>query len=159
MLIALVIALVVVPLVELYVLIQVGDWIGYLPAFALLIGISICGGFLVKRQGLNAWRRARTQLEAGELPAAELVDGAVILGAGALLLTPGFVTDVIGLLLLISPLRWLPRRWARSHVAVRTGNQVYGRVVNVRNTASAPPADPTAAPAIEPPDRPLRPPK
>ncbi len=165
LLLGIVIALVVVPVVELYVIIQVGGWIGFLPAIALLLSISIVGGYLVKRQGTGTWRRAQAQLRAGELPAAELMDGAVILAAGAMLLTPGFVTDAIGLLLLVSPLRWLPRRWARNHVAVRTGNRVYGRVIDVRNTATGPPPDRTpdgrpdatrVPPAIKPPDSPPR---
>ena len=88
MLLVLIVALVVVPLVELFVIIQVGQWIGFLPTIGLLIGISIVGGILVKREGLSAWRRAQAQLGAGEVPAAELVDGALILAAGALLLTP-----------------------------------------------------------------------
>ena len=161
LLLGLIVTLVVVPVVELYVIIQVGDWIGYLETIALLLVISIAGGYLVKRQGMGTWRRAQVQLRAGELPAAELIDGAVILAAGALLMAPGFVTDAIGLLLLVSPLRWLPRRWARNHVAVRTGNRVYGRVIDVRNTATGPPpgtrpGETPMPPVIEPPDSPPR---
>ena len=139
MLVALVIALVVVPLVELFVIIQVGEWIGYGPTILLLVAISIAGGLLVKRQGLGAWRRAQAQLRAGEMPAAELVDGALVLVAGALLLTPGFVTDAIGLLLLIPAVRFFPRRWARNHRAVRTTGAVYGRIIDVRGTAGPTP--------------------
>lgn len=149
LLLALVVALVVVPLVELYVIIRVGEWIGYLPTFALLILISITGAYLVKREGLSALRRARAQLRAGELPAAELVDGAMIVVAGALLLTPGFVTDAIGALLLLPPLRYFGRRWAREHTVTRAGNVVYGRVIDVRGTGGPPP--PPERPAIEPP--------
>ena len=161
MLLTLIVALVVIPLLELWVFLEVGSWIGYFPTILLLIAISISGGYLVKRQGLGAWRRAQAQLRAGEIPAAEFVDGTVILAAGALLMTPGFVTDALGLLLLISPLRLLPRRWVRNHTATRTGNAVYGRVINVRNTATSPPTDPgrpppgttsVPAPVIETPD-------
>lgn len=160
MLLFLVAVLVVVPLVELFVIVRVGDWIGYLPTFALLIGISICGGYLVKREGIGTWRRAQAQLRAGEIPAAELVDGAIIVTAGALLLTPGFVTDAIGLLLLFPPTRFLPRRWARRHRTVRTGNLVYGKVIDVRGTGGPPPPPPPPRsrpddpPAIEAPDPP-----
>ena len=154
MLLFLVVVLVVVPLVELFVIVRVGEWIGYLPTFALLIGISICGGFLVKREGIGTLRRAQAQLRAGEIPAAELVDGAIIVTAGALLLTPGFVTDAIGLLLLFPPTRFLPRRWAQEHRTVRTGNVVYGRVIDVRGTGGPPPNRPDDPPARElpPPD-------
>ncbi len=156
MLIVLVVALVVVPLVELFVIIQVGQWIGFLPTLALLIAISIVGGILVKREGLSTWRRAQAQLRAGEVPAAELVDGALILAAGALLLTPGFVTDAIGFLLLIPAARFFPRRWARNHRATRTGSFVYGRVIDVRGTGGPDPSRPDPSgpdhPAIEPPD-------
>ena len=149
MLLLLVVILVGVPLLELFVFIQVGNWIGYEPTIALMLGISICGALLVKREGLGAWRRAQAQLRAGEVPAAELVDGALIMGAGALLLTPGFVTDAIGLLLLLPPVRYFPRRWARTHRVVRTGNMVYGRVIDVRGTGGPPPEPPSALP---PPD-------
>lgn len=142
MIVVLIIALIVVPLVELFVFVQVGQWIGYLPAIVLLLAFSVVGAYLVKREGLNAWRRAQAQLRAGEIPAAELVDGALILFAGALLLTPGFVTDLVGLLLLIPAMRFFPRRWARNHRVTRTGGVVYGRVVDVRGRPRpAPPID------------------
>ncbi len=146
----LIVALLVVPLVELYVIIQVGDWIGFFPTFALLIIISIVGAFLVKREGLNTWRRAQAQLRAGELPAGELIDGALIVVAGVMLLTPGFVTDALGALLLLPAMRYFPRRWARRHAAVRTGNVVYGRVIDVRGTGGPEPS-PEDPPMIDPP--------
>ena len=167
MIVALIIALVVVPLIELYVFVQVGQSIGYPYAIVMLLAFSVVGAYLVKREGLNAWRRAQAQLRAGEIPAAELVDGALILFAGALLLTPGFVTDLVGLLLLIPAMRFFPRRWAANHRVTRTGGAVYGRVVDVRGRPrSAPPIDVrgTAGPvrpdvesppaAIDPPHRP-----
>jgi UPF0716 protein FxsA len=145
----LILLLVVLPLVELYVIVRVGEWIGYLPTFALLIGISIVGAYLVKREGVTTWRRAQSQLRAGELPAAELMDGALIVTAGAMLLTPGFVTDAVGALLLLPAMRYFPRRWARNHTTVRAGNVVYGKVIDVRGTAE--PSPPPERPAIEPP--------
>ncbi len=169
MIVVLIIALVVVPLVELFVFVQVGQWIGYLPAIVLLLVFSVVGAYLVKREGLNAWRRAQAQLRAGEIPAAELVDGALILFAGALLLTPGFLTDLVGLLLLIPAMRFFPRRWARNHQVTRAGGAVYGRVVggggrfrpappiDVRGTAGRPsrPDVDSPPPAI---DHPIDPP-
>ncbi len=146
----LIVALVVVPLVELFVIIRVGEWIGFQYTIPLLIALSIGGAILVKREGLGAWRRAQAQLRAGEVPAAELVDGVLILSAGVLLLTPGFVTDAIGFLLLIPVVRYFPRRWARSHRYTRASGAVYGRVIDVRGTAG--PSTAPHPPAIEPPD-------
>ena len=89
-------------------------------------------------------------MRAGEIPAAEAVDGALIAGAGLLLIVPGFVTDVIGLLLLAPPLRWPARRWVRTHRYVRTGNVVFGRVIDVRGTGGPPPEPPAALPPGDP---------
>jgi UPF0716 protein FxsA len=132
--------------IEIFVFVQVGEWIGYGAAILALIAIALFGAWLVKREGLGTWRRAQAQLRAGEVPAGEAVDGALIAGAGLLLIVPGFVTDVIGLLLLLPPLRWPARRWARTHRFVRTGNVVYGRVIDVRGTGGPPPDPPAALP-------------
>jgi UPF0716 protein FxsA len=109
---------IVIPLVEIAVIIQVGQYLGVVNTIGLLLLISIGGAWIVKRQGLGALRRIREQGDLGRVPAAELFDGALILVAGVLLLTPGFVTDAFGLLLLIPPVRagmrwWLRRRWER----------------------------------------------
>jgi UPF0716 protein FxsA len=136
--------------IEIFVFVQVGQWIGFGAAILAMIAISLFGAWLVKREGLGTWRRAQAQLRAGEIPAAEVVDGALIAGAGLLLVVPGFVTDAIGLLLLLPPLRWPARRWVRSHRFVRSGNAVYGRVIDVRGTAG-PPAEPPHPPAPLPP--------
>jgi UPF0716 protein FxsA len=138
--------LVTMSALEIFVFVQVGQWIGYGPAVLALIAISLFGFWLVKREGLGTWRRAQAQLRAGEIPAAEAVDGALIAGAGLLLIVPGFITDAIGLLMLLPPARYFPRRWARTHRVVRTGNVVYGRVIDVRGTAGAPPEPPSALP-------------
>ena len=95
----------VVPFVELFVIIQVGQAIGALNTIALLILVSAVGAWLVKREGLSVLRRAQARVDQGGLPGRELVDGVLILFAGALLLTPGFVTDVVGVLLLLPPVR------------------------------------------------------
>jgi UPF0716 protein FxsA len=99
----------VVPFVELYVLIQVGHVIGVLPTIAVLIAVSVIGAWLVKREGLATLRRVRERVDAGQVPGRELVDGLLILLAGALLLTPGFLSDVLGILLLLPPVRALVR--------------------------------------------------
>jgi UPF0716 protein FxsA len=98
----LVAAFVVVPLVEIYVLIQVGQVIGPWPTIALLILDSVLGSWLIKREGSRAWRELSAALNTGAIPGRELADAALILIGGTLMLTPGFVTDVLGLLL-ISP--------------------------------------------------------
>ena len=106
----LLLALVVVPIVELYVIIQVGQQIGALPTVALLVVVSVLGAALLRREGSRAWRAFREATVAGRVPAREVADGALVLLAGSLLLTPGFVSDVVGLLLLVPPARAVLRR-------------------------------------------------
>jgi UPF0716 protein FxsA len=103
----------VVPLVELYVLIQVGQEIGALWTIALLVLVSVIGAWLAKREGFGVWLRMQDQVAAGRMPGIELVDAFLILLAGALLLTPGFVTDVLAVVLLIPPTRAVVRRVLR----------------------------------------------
>ncbi|NCY15614.1 MAG: FxsA family protein [Actinobacteria bacterium] len=101
---------VVAPLVELYVLVQVAHLIGLLPALALLVLLSLFGAWLVKREGVAVLRRLRNSLATGEMPTNSLVDGGLIVIAGALCIVPGFVSDCIGLLLLVPPVRTPVRR-------------------------------------------------
>lgn len=100
----------VMPLVELYVILQVGSSIGVLPTIALLLLDSIVGAWLVKREGAKAWRAFRRAIEEARVPARETADGALIIFGGALLLTPGFVTDILGLACVVPPTRALMRR-------------------------------------------------
>lgn len=115
----LVLVFLVVPLVELYVLIQVGSAIGALNTIALLIVMGVAGGWLMKREGLGVVRRVQSQLRAGRAPAAEVVDGFLILLGGALMLTPGFLSDILGLSLLVPPVRALVRAGLGRHLRVR----------------------------------------
>src|SRR4051794_8962285 len=101
---------IVVPIAELYVIIQVGQSIGVLPTIALLILDSILGTMLMRSQGRITWRRFNEVLQAGRPPAREVIDGALVLLGGAFLLTPGFLTDVLGVALLLPPSRALIRR-------------------------------------------------
>ncbi len=94
-----------VPLVEIAVLIQVGGWIGHGPTLALVVLTAILGTWQLRAQGLATLLRARDQVDRGALPARELFDGACLLVAGALLLTPGFVTDAVGFLLFLPLVR------------------------------------------------------
>lgn len=107
---------IVVPVVELYVIVQVAGGIGILETLAVLFTVSVVGASLVRRQGMSVIAKIQRQLANGAMPGKELVDGGLVLFAGALLLTPGFVTDSVGLLLLFPltrlPIRaWLQRRF------------------------------------------------
>src|SRR4051794_11442284 len=110
MLLPLVLLFIVVPIVEIYVIIQVGQAIGALWTIALLVADSILGSVLMRAQGRAAWRRFNEVIAAGRVPAREVVDGVLVIFGGALLLTPGFVTDVFGLTFLLPPTRALIRR-------------------------------------------------
>ncbi len=112
----LLIAFIVVPIIELAVIIQVGQAIGVVPTVLLLLAMSAAGAWLVRREGLKSWRRFRTALDQARIPAAEVVDGALVMLGGALMLTPGFVTDVFGLLLVAPPSRALVNRAIRTRV-------------------------------------------
>jgi UPF0716 protein FxsA len=123
----LVLLFLVLPIVELYVIIRVGQEIGALYTIGLLLVISVVGAWLAKREGLGVWRRINQQVNAGNVPGAELVDAFLILFAGALLLTPGFITDVLAIVLLIPPSRALVRHTLR--------RRFMGRVEVFRGTA------------------------
>lgn len=99
----------VVPIVELYVIVQVAQGVGVAETIGLLILVSVVGAWLVRAQGLGVLRRIQQQLEGGALPGKELVDGGLIVFAGALMLTPGFVTDALGVALLLPPTRVIVR--------------------------------------------------
>ena len=107
---ALFVAFIVVPLVEIYVLIQVGQVIGPWWTILLLILDSLFGTWLIRREGGRAWLALRVALESGRMPARELADGALILVGGTLMLTPGFVTDAFGILLILPFTRPVARR-------------------------------------------------
>ena len=97
-----------VPIVEMWILIEVGGWIGALPTIALVVLTATLGLSLLKRQGLSTLMSARRKMDEGSIPASELVSGVMIAVGGALLLTPGFVTDAIGFALLVPQTRqWL----------------------------------------------------
>ena len=100
---------IVVPIAELAVIIQVGEQIGVWWTIAILIADSILGSLLMRSQGRASWRRFNVALQAGRPPAREVLDGVLVIFGGALLLTPGFITDILGLILLIPPTRALVR--------------------------------------------------
>jgi UPF0716 protein FxsA len=153
----LVLLFVAVPLVELFVILQVGDLIGIWPTIAILIADSILGSVLMRSQGRASWRRFNAALGEGRPPAREVLDGALVIFGGALLLTPGFVTDILGLCLLVPPTRavvraMLVRRLAhRMVVSAATRAAPFPRrpargAYDVEGTASEVPADPPRLP-------------
>ena len=128
MLVRLVVLFAVVPVIEIYLIIKAGQLIGPLPTVLLLLVISLAGAWLVRSQGFMILRRIQSELAEGRLPAAELLDGAMILAGGVLLLTPGFFTDLLGLFFLIPFTRrvikqtvrsWLQGRLDRGGVIIR----------------------------------------
>lgn len=117
----LLVAFVVVPIAELYVLIQVGQVLGVLPTLALLVADSALGAYLLRREGAKAWRALRAALADRRIPGREVADGALVVFGGALLLTPGFLTDVLGLLCILPPSRAVLRRALTGVVSARLG--------------------------------------
>ncbi len=121
------VAFVVVPLVEIYVVIQVGQTIGAWWTIALLVLDSLLGAWLVKREGRRAWQALRAALTTYRPPAKELADGALILIGGTLMLTPGFATDVLGFLLILPFTRPIFRRALSAYVGSRMTVVAAGR--------------------------------
>jgi UPF0716 protein FxsA len=105
----LIVLFIVVPIAELAVIIQVGSWIGFWWTLALLVADSVLGAMLMRSQGRAAWRRFNAAVAEGRAPTREVLDGVLVIFGGALLLTPGFLTDVVGLLFLFPPTRVLVR--------------------------------------------------
>lgn len=108
-----------IPFAEIYVLLQVGHAIGVLNTLALLLLVSIVGAWLAKREGLGVLRRMQRAVNEGRVPGTELVDGFLVLLAAALMLTPGFLTDIVAIFLLLPPVRAVVRRELRRRFARR----------------------------------------
>lgn len=122
--------LVGVPVLEIYVIGQVGHAIGALPTVALLLATSVAGGWLLRHQGSRAWRAFTTAVAERRPPHREVADGTLVLLGGTLMLVPGFVTDLLGLACLLPPTRTLARRVLLGAVARRVAA---GGVVRVRS--------------------------
>jgi len=136
--ILLVALLIIVPVVELFVFVQVAQWIGVFEALALLIAVSFLGAWVVKIQGVGVIRRISQDLSNRRVPAGGIVDGALLLVAGTLLLVPGFLTDLVGLVLLVPVARvgirnGLIGRWTRKYLP---------RTVRMRPAPPRPPSGP-----------------
>ena len=107
---------IILPLLELYVILEVGSVFGPIPTVLLVVLTAVAGAFFTKLEGLRTLHRMQQQIIVGQMPAEELVDSVLICVAGVLLLTPGFLTDAFGLWILIPPTRLLFKRWLRSQV-------------------------------------------
>ena len=124
---ALIAIFIAVPLAELYVILKVADLIGVVPTIAILAADSLLGSWLLRSQGRAVWNRFNTAVREGRVPHSEVIDGVLIIFGGAFLITPGFLTDVIGLLLLLPPTRAGFRRIARRSIERRSGVDVVTR--------------------------------
>ena len=136
MLAVLILLLVSVPLLELFVIVQVAGGLGAGQTILLLLVVSVVGAWMVRRSGLGVLRQIRTRLAEGEIPGKELVDGLLILLAGAFMLTPGFLTDALGLLMLFRPTRAV----VRSLLMRRYGKRIDIGPINA-NPANVNPSD------------------
>ncbi|MBW2185981.1 MAG: membrane protein FxsA [Deltaproteobacteria bacterium] len=120
MFIKLLILFISVPIVEIYVLLEAGELIGLWPTISLIFLTGIAGAYLARTQGSDTAKKIQIALQKGEMPTEELLDGAMILAGGITLLTPGFVTDLIGFSLLLPVTRTLikeiTRKWLKRMV-------------------------------------------
>jgi UPF0716 protein FxsA len=134
----LVVAFVSVPLVEIWTILQAGRLVGPWWTIALLVASGVVGGWLVRREGGRAWRALRETLGRGRMPAQELADGALVLVGGTLMLTPGFLSDVVGILMILPATRPVARR-----LLTRTLERRLVGAVNVRR-----PGPPAGGPVV-----------
>lgn len=124
----LVIAFIIVPIIEIYLIVQVDAAIGGWETLGLLVLDSVVGAWLVRREGFSILARVQATLGRGELPTDDLVEGLLVLFAGALMLTPGFLTDALGFVLLLPPTRAMVRNVLKARFAgrIRVGRGAYG---------------------------------
>jgi UPF0716 protein FxsA len=121
----------IVPILEIFVIIQVGQAIGAWPTVLLLLFESALGAWIIRHEGRRAWRSLRGAFETGRLPSRELADAGLVLVGGTLLLTPGFITDIVGFFLVLPFTRPLARRMLSAYVAYRARRST-GRVRVIR---------------------------
>ena len=139
-LLALVALFILVPIAELYVILKVGDAIGAIWTVLILAADSVLGSLLLRSQGRAVWRRFNEALAVGRMPHREVIDGVLVIFGGALLLTPGFLTDILGIALLLPPTRAIVRR-----VLVRTAaRRMASSVTSFSVRAGGPPRSPRA---------------
>lgn len=148
---------VLVPLLELALLIQMGQWVGVLPTVVLVAGTGLVGAWLARSQGIQALARVQMEMARGGVPGQALMDGAAILVGGAFLMTPGVVTDVLGFALLIPWTRGWMKRWAMARLKRHIERGVQSGQIRVMGFRGGP-FEPRPGPDDEDEDRP-RPPK
>ncbi len=134
MLLKLFLAFTIIPMIELYILIQAGTVIGTLNTVALVVLSGFIGAYVARLQGMKTMLRIRSNLENGIAPKEEMIDAVIIFVAGIVLLTPGFVTDIVGLLLLFRTSWFYFKRWLRK-------NSITGSKVVVSISPGFPPGD------------------
>jgi UPF0716 protein FxsA len=120
--------LLVLPFVELVVFLEAIDLAGFLPTLGLIVLLAALGIWLVRQQGLGVWRKAQARLRSGEVPSAEVVNGLLVLFAGFALALPGFVSDLVGLALLLPPVRAAVRSLLLKRFEQRVENALSGPV-------------------------------
>ena len=119
-----------VPLLELYILIQVGSYFGAVPTIALCLFTAALGAFLLREQGLQTLARVQRKLQAGEMPASDVIGGLILLFSGIFLLTPGLFTDVIGFICLLPQFRDFVARGMLTNILQKQSQQHrHGRVI------------------------------
>lgn len=121
-------AFLIVPVVELWAILQVGDWIGGWNTFLLIIAMSAVGAYFTRAEGRKIWLEAQQQMQSGQMPGRAMIDGICVLLGGILLLMPGFFTDLIGILMLLPitrpfirhmVLQWLEKRMRNGSFTIR----------------------------------------
>ena len=122
----LVLLFIIVPLVELVLLLKLAEWTRWEIAVGLVIITGLAGGTLARHQGLSVWRRIQAELGAGRLPGMALLEGAFVLAGGLLLVTPGIITDAVGLLCLLPWTRALLARWLRRRLEKQVTARHFG---------------------------------
>ncbi len=150
---------IVVPFVELFVILQTAQALGGWNTLGLLVVISVVGAWLMKREGRKVLRRFTEQINAGVVPTNDIADGVLLLGAGALMLTPGFLTDIVGILAIFPPTRAVLRKLLVAQFVKRSGaggllgSARFRRTGSVFNTTVH---DPQSPPPDNDPSRELR---
>ncbi len=112
-----------IPLIEILILIKLGEVMGFWNTILLVIGTGFVGAYLAKLYGLTIWYQIQQELQMGRMPAEKLVDGLLILVGGIVLLTPGLLTDILGILLLIPVTRLIFKRWLWERLKVMAENR------------------------------------
>ena len=118
-----VLTMILMPFVELYFILSMGDWIGVLPTIILLVGIGVLGAYISKVQGINAYRKLQFQLQNGEMPGETIVDGLCILVTGILFVLPGFLSDIVAILFLVPPFKTVLKGWIMQFIRKQLANK------------------------------------